>query len=141
MMQPDYKFVVAIYLRGDDLDPTYVTSVLGVEPWRYQSKGEAKITSTNRKFVTKIGLWALVAKTESSDLSAHIEELSSKIGNNISALTKITGVEEAYLDVFVTLDADDDGGGTCEFQLDHENLQTLVRFGMPARFTVAVVKK
>jgi hypothetical protein len=55
-------------------------------------------------------------------------------------LTDIAGVQEAYVDVFVAADADDDGGGTCEFQLSQENVRALNRLGIPVQFTVAVVK-
>ena len=91
--------------------------------------------------VAKTGLWALVAKTESGDLPVHIQELASKIGDGGPVLTDIAGVQEAYVDVFVAVDADDDGGGTCEFQLSQENVRALDRFGIPIQFTVAVVRK
>ena len=35
---------------------------------------------------------------------------------------------------------DEDGGGSCEFQLSAEDLHSLKRVGVAARFTVAVVK-
>ena len=141
MMEPDYLFDVAIYLRGDGLGPTHVSTVLGITPSKSQYKGQKKITSTNQVIVANIGLWALVAETKSSDLPVHIQELASKIGDRGPILTGIAGVEEAYVDVFVAVDAGDDGGGTCEFQLNPENVRALDRFGMPVRFTVAVVRK
>lgn len=141
MMESDYLFDVAIYLRGDNLDPTHVSTVLGIVPSKSQYKGEKKVTPTNQEFVVKIGLWALVAETKSSDLPVLIQELSSKIGDRGPVLTGITGVEEAYVDVFVAVDANDDGGGTCEFELSPENVRALNLFGMPVRFTVAIVRK
>jgi hypothetical protein len=74
-------------------------------------------------------------------LVALANELISKIGGGQSTLLSIDGVEEAYFDVFVAINADEDGGGTCEFQLSKENLCALERIGVPAHFTVAVVKK
>ena len=141
MMEPDYLFDVAIYLRGDDLDPDHVSTVLGIAPSKSQSKGQKKVTSTNQVVVAKIGLWALVAETKSSDLPVLIQELALKIGDHGPVLTGIDGVEEAYVDVFVATHVDDDGGGTCEFQLSQENVRALDRLGMPVRFTVAVVRK
>ncbi|OGI58313.1 MAG: hypothetical protein A2V58_01190 [Candidatus Muproteobacteria bacterium RBG_19FT_COMBO_61_10] len=141
MTEPDYLFNVAIYLRGDDLDPAHVSAVLGMAPSKSQFKGQRKVTPTNHAVVAKIGLWALAAETKSSDLPVLIEELALKIGDRGPVLTGIDGVEEVYLDVFVAVDADDDGGGTCEFQLSQENVRALDSFGIPVRFTVAVIKK
>ena len=132
---------VTIYLRGDDLDPAHVSTVLGIAPSKSQSKGQKKVTPTNHAVVANIGLWALVTETKSSDLPVLIQELASKIGDREPVLTGIAGAEEVYVDVFVVTHVADDGGGTCEFQLNPENVRALDRFGMPVHFTVAVVRK
>lgn len=141
MTERDYTFEVAVYLRGDALDPNHVSELLGVAPSKAQYKGETRQTSTNQNFVTKIGLWALVAQSKSSDLFELIDELTSKIKKSGVSLLEIDGVQEAYADVFIAMDADEDGEGTCEFQLTPENLKALDCLGIPTRFTVAVVKK
>ena len=142
MNQQNQKLEVALYLRGDDLDPAQVSQLLGLEPTKSQRKGEERLTSTNRKITAKVGLWALVAESKSNDLSVLIDELTSKIGDRAAApLPSIPGVQEAFLDVFIAIDADrEDGGGTCEFQLSTEDLHSLKRVGVATRFTVAVVK-
>jgi len=132
------KYDVTLYLRGDALDPDVVSGAVGVAPTTSQRKGGNK---PNRKYAAKIGLWALEAQTQSSDLAVLVQELSSKIGAAGPTLAKIQGVDEAYLDVLITTFADDDGGGSCEFQLSPTTAQVLATMGVPARFTVAVVKK
>ena len=46
-----------------------------------------------------------------------------------------------FLDVFIAIDADTDGGGTCEFELTPQDVAELTRLGLPVRFTVTVVKE
>jgi Domain of unknown function (DUF4279) len=138
MSSQECKFDVTMYVRGDALDPNIVTAALGVAPSTSQRKGGNK---ADREFVAKIGVWALEAEKQSNNLDDLVQELSSKISAAGSALTAIQGVDEAYLDVLVTTLADDDGGGTCEFRLAPETTQALAVIGVPARFTVAVVKR
>ena len=140
MIESAHKLEIAIYLRGDDLNPSYVSALLGLEPSRSQFKGEKKITSTNKEFVARVGFWALAAEATSNDLAALVGAFVSRIENRGVVFAEITGVQEAYVDVFFAVDADDEGGGTCAFQLSQENLRSLERLGMPVRFTAAVVR-
>jgi hypothetical protein len=140
MSKEEYKLDVTIYLRGDDLDPSSVSTSLGISPSKSQYKGEKRVTSTNREFVTKIGVWALAAETKSSSLSVHIDELRSKIGGK-GPLINIVGVQEAYLDVFMSKTSDDTGSGTCEFQLSSESIKALESLGLPVQFTVDFVRE
>lgn len=140
MIESAYKLEAGVYLRGDDLDPSRISALLGLEPSKSQFKGEQKKTSTNKGFVTKIGLWALTAKAETADLSALLGELIPRFEKEDVVLAEIAGVQEAYVDVFIAVDADNDGGGTCVLQLSQKNVRALDRLGLPVRFTVAVVK-
>ena len=140
MTESACKVDVAIYLRGVNLDPVYASSVLVLEPSKSQFRGEKRRTATNKEFVTGIGLWALTVEGDSSNLSALVGELVLRVENRGIAFAQIAGVEEAYLDVFMAVDADDDGGGTCAFQLSEDSVSALHGLGLPVRFTVAVVK-
>ena len=140
MMESACKIEVTIYLRGVDLDPVYASTLLGLEPSKSQFKGEKRRTSTNKEFVTGIGLWALTVEADSSNISALIGELVLRVENRGVAFSQIAGVEDAYLDVFMAVDADDDGGGTCAFQLSEESVRALHGLSLPVRFTVAVVR-
>ena len=140
MNPQNQKLEVALYLRGDNLDPAQASRLLGLEPTKSQRKREERLTSTNRKVVAKVGLWALVAESKSDDLSVLIDELASKLGDRAALLPSVPGVQEAFLDVFIAIDADPDGGGTCEFQLSAEDLHSLKQVGVATRFTVAVVQ-
>jgi hypothetical protein len=139
MSKRERKYDVAIYLRGDTLDPALVSAELGIAPSRSQRKGGPK--SSNNEFLAKIGIWVLEAKTQSDNLAVLIEELGSKLNGRGPSLRSISGVDEVYLDVFASVLAEEDGGGSLEFELPQSALKMLAEIGVPARFTIVVVKK
>lgn len=141
MKADDYKIIVALYLRGENLNPDAVTIALGISPSRSQRKGEKKITSTNREYVTKIGLWGLISDSDSCLIADHISLLASVIPWDSDTFRMLDGVQEAYIDIFVAATADEDGEGACEFELSKENLVVLERIGLPVRLTVTVGKE
>lgn len=130
---------VTLYLRGDALDPEQASQLLGVKPSKSQKKGEERVTSTNRKIVVKTGLWAFAAKSKTESISALVGELAFAIGDGVQNLPSIPGVQEAFLDIFMAIDAEPEGGGTCEFELSFNDLRLLERFGIPVKVTVTVV--
>jgi hypothetical protein len=126
---------VSIYLRGDELQPEHVSQVLGVQPTQFQTKGGP--TSHSTKVIAKIGVWALYAQTDSIEISDHIDELLKMIGNPITPLDEIDGVEEAYLDVFISSSDENDARKTVEFVISKDQLKELVRLGLCGHFTVS----
>jgi hypothetical protein len=135
MKPEDPKLIVAVYLRGEDLDPERVTQSVRVEPSRTQKKGEKLVTSTGREFTAKLGLWALVVELDSSSLDAHLMQLANVLPAG-SLLAAVTGVEEAYVDIFVALVSDTDGDAKCELALSSKSLELLSRLGLPVRISV-----
>ena len=71
------------------------------------------------------------------DISDAIVRLVS--GAKISSWNGLPGVEEAYLDVFIAMDADVEGGGECEFFLSAEAAEKVKKMELAAKFTVAIV--
>lgn len=132
-------YKVSIYLLGDELNPDSVTVLLGVEPNESHRKGKRWTTSTNKEVIERTGIWVVSAKTTSNDLHRVLGDVTSKIDENAPLLKELAGVDEAYLDVFIAIDADTDGGGTCEFELSPQDLAELGRLELPVRFTVTVV--
>ena len=141
MALPGYLITVALYLRGDDLDPELVSRTLGITPSRSQRRGEKQTTSTNKEITTRIGLWAILSESKSRALSDHVAELITRVGTKRDRLLGIPGVQEAYVDVFMAADADADGGGTCEFDLSAEQVAFVAGLGTPIKFTIAVVRE
>jgi hypothetical protein len=140
-MKTNIIISVSLYLRGANLDPKLVSEKLGINPSSAQYKGEKKITSTNREYVAKIGVWELDADTKSPALSDHLDQLTSMINTQGIAIRSIAGVDEAYIDIFIAADANEDGGGTLEFELNKENIAALERLGLPIHYTVTHVDK
>jgi hypothetical protein len=140
MMDKNPKIEVAIYLRGGALDPDHVTKALGVAPSRSQFSGEKRISASGKESVTKIGVWVLVSEPDSTSVSTAISNLASKIPMNGPRMNEIAGVQEAYVDVFIAVDARSDGEGAAEFQLGREDVEMLNKIGLEVRFTAAVVR-
>ena len=123
---------VAIYLRGNELDPAVVSKVLGIEPSRSQKRGGFKHRST--RFIAKIGVWALKISSDSRLVENMIDELLQKIGHPPQPLDKIEGVEDAHLDIFIAWK--DGPNESVEFSLTQDHLAKLNQLGLSTCFTV-----
>jgi hypothetical protein len=141
MTDKDYKIIVALYLRGDNLDPELISNTIGIIPTKSQYKGKKKVTSTNHECYAKIGVWALIADSVSYNVADHINWLVSQIGKCGNTLRSISGVDEAYVDIFIAARADEDGEGTCNFEFDAEVLAALAKLELPVRFSASVVNE
>jgi hypothetical protein len=139
MIESDYKIIVAVYLRGDDLDPMHISEVIGVNPTRSQYKGQKNITSTNKEFSSKIGMWSLVSGSRSSKVSDHVNELIAQLGECGNMLSSISGVDEAYVDIFIASETDGVSDVSCDFELNKEALSALAVLSLPVRFSVNMV--
>ena len=89
----------AILLRGDKLDPAFVSKMVGIQPTQSQKKGGFKPGST--KFIAKLGMWALKVKSETRPLLELIDELFKQIGDPATPLNRIEGVEDDSLTFFL----------------------------------------
>ena len=135
MNPEDPKLIVALYLRGEQLDPDAVSRVLAIRPSRAQTKGQRLRTSTGHEFEAKVGLWSLVVELQSSSLEAHLAQLLSTLPPVLS-LSSIADVEEAYIDVFLALASDRDGEARCELDVSPSTLRRLSELGLPVRLSV-----
>jgi hypothetical protein len=132
---------VGLYLRGDNLDPKSVSNKLGVEPSDSQRKGDKKITSTNREYIRNIGIWSLIAESESLSLSDLVSQVTEQIKSDDLSLHDIDGVQEAYLDVFIARDSDENHEGTIEFELSRDNIAEIARLDLRVFFTATLVNE
>lgn len=141
MAEEDYKVSVALYLRGSELDPSAVSNALGRMPDRSQYKGERQSGAAGQEYLRNIGLWALEAQleTDSGKLADYIDALLSKIDFDNRAISKLRGLEEAFIAVFMAKNPDEEGGGTYEFEISPSQMAELSRLGVPVRFTITVV--
>lgn len=48
MIEKDYKIIVALYLRGDNLDPEFISNTIGIIPTKSQYKGKKSYFNKSR---------------------------------------------------------------------------------------------
>lgn len=140
MKRVGHSYQLTVYLKGDSLDPNELTALLCVEATKFHAKGRRWITSSQKEVVEKTGLWTLTMQGGEDDaLSTLVSRMKVALGRGGAPLNRLPGVQTAYLDVLALVDADEDGGGTCEFSLDMQSIEDLNSIGLPVQFTIAVV--
>ena len=135
--QPTHE--VSLYLKGIGLNPDELTRRLGIAPTRARKKGETWMTSTGKQVVERTGQWVLTIRS-SDDLSASLGELVAMTGRD-APLSELPGVDEAYFDIFVAVDADDRGGGSVEFEMSVVTAVAIGKLALPVQFSAAVIPK
>lgn len=127
--------IIAIYLRGERLRPDNISHLLGLQSSRSQERGG--FCSGSKTAVAKIGVWTLIAQAESRSIVDHVDELLKKVGSPTTPLDQIDGVDEAYLDIFITPDYEHREREPVEGMLTREHLTALDRLGLCLQFTVS----
>ena len=130
---------VTVYVWGDALAPAEISSILGVDPSLARRKGETRLIRTKQTITSQTGVWALDIKVNSTELSAHIAEVESLIGNRARRLHEAVGVEGAYLDIYVALTLMESSGGKFSLRLVEEDVHTLHRIGLPLELSIDIV--
>ena len=131
--------VVAVYLRGNVLDPECITQALGICPSHSQKKGDVHITATNNEVIAKIGMWGVISQSKSTRADAHIDEILKRFDGRITSTKDIPEVEEAYLDIFLAY-ASKQGSTEHDAELSLTNIQLgqVNRLGLDLRITISV---
>jgi Domain of unknown function (DUF4279) len=130
---------VVLHVWGDRLDPANVSSCLGLEPSLSHRKGEKRTSSSHREISAQTGIWTLYT-SKSEDLSTHIQELAHKLDDRARQVSAIAGVEGAYIDIYIAVSADNDGGGEHKFRMTKQDVDALQKIGLPVEFTLDTVK-
>jgi hypothetical protein len=131
---------VALYVRGHSLDPTLVSTTLGVDASKARMKGEKWRTRTDKEVVAKIGFWELTAQTESTSLSDRIGWLRQKLDSAKCSPSGIPGVQEVEISIFVALGSDEEGAVDYESKFTAEDLAWLSSIGATVSFSFTYVK-
>ena len=139
-MSVDHTYQVAVYLRGESLNPEDVTAELKISPSVSQFKGESKVTSTNHSYKTKIGVWALKCESVTSDLSPSIKEVIDAFKQRSTSLMLIKNVEEAYLDIFISAEAERQADTSYGIEIDSFSVSRIEKLGLSLKVTIAVVR-
>jgi hypothetical protein len=123
-----------VILNGKRLDPNHVSRVIGIQPSDSQKKGDARITCTKKKCVAKTGLWLLQPRSYFTPISKQIDELLKKLSGAPVQISKIHGVEVAFVDLFVP--TDDGPRKIIWFDLTHKQMEQICKLGLNVSFTV-----
>ncbi|MFA5204962.1 MAG: DUF4279 domain-containing protein [Lentisphaeria bacterium] len=123
-----------VIINGDRLDPDYVSRVIGIQPSDARKKGDVRITCTNKRCVSKTGIWLFQPQSYSTPISEQINELLNALSGAPMQISKIDGVEVAFVDLFVP--TDDGPKKTIWFDLTHQQIEQIYKLGLYVSFTV-----
>jgi hypothetical protein len=138
MNSQDVLVTVGLYLLGEQLDPEKISEELGIVPTKARRKGEKRETATGREYISKTGVWSLVLSKDHAEVADVAANLLTALAHCKKPLKTLTGIQDAYFDVFIAGTADNDGEGSCEFEIDSAQLATLAQHGLPIRFKVSL---
>ncbi|NLR98624.1 DUF4279 domain-containing protein [Rhizobium sp. P38BS-XIX] len=128
---------VAIYLHGDDLEPQRLTEFLGVAPDTSWKSGEERRLSSGKIVRAKTGLWTLSTPVTNHDADGAVKILTDTLGENFPRVFSVTGVESAYLDIFVCITQEQsDAGYTLE--LSNSKLAAIANAGLGLQVTISL---
>lgn len=125
---------IAVYLRGDALNPRVITSAVGVESTTAHAKGDIAMSSGREKAFQKTGVW--IWRSEplelENELADAVNVLSRKFSRDLSGLP---GVEDAWVDVLL-LEPQGSSREEQTFGLAPSDLVELAKLGLPVYFTI-----
>jgi hypothetical protein len=128
---------LALYLRGEQLDPTALTALLEVTPSTTRTRGQTRVLSSGQSVVTKIGVWHL--KVRAGSPTECVSALASRFGGRLPDLSRLPGVEDAFLDMLVLFDPDKNQGSDVRVEWAPAALRQLAECGLPLQITFGVV--
>lgn len=135
MNSSDPYITTGVYLRGEDLIPSQITSVLGFSPSRSLRRGEFKPGSVTA--VAKTGLWCLLAQTPSLSPREHLRELVQTIGTPPVPLVDLPNVQDAYLDIFIALDREEMPSTAVHWKFTSDEIKQISSYGLAVHVTIA----
>lgn len=137
--------MASVYIKGAELSPAWITSCLNVEPDDSHIRGDPVPRVPGRLF--KIGLWMIGARLDCADGSRFslfdrvIDEVLERLTGVSVDISKLEGVESAYLDVFWcrSLPIDQHLGKSVEFCVSASVLHHLAALGLDLSVTASNV--
>ena len=105
------KTAVSLRFFGDELDPEEITELMGHAPDACHKKGES-ITNfhTGNSHLAKQGHWRIeVDRTKPGDLDNQIQEILSKVTNDLAVWNKLTKKFQADIFTGIFLESENEG--------------------------------
>jgi hypothetical protein len=126
-----------LYLRGEQLDPTALTALLGVTPSDTRTRGHTRVLSSGKSVVTTVGVWKL--KVRAGSPTECVNALAARFGGRVPDLSHLPGVEAGFLDMFVSFEPGRGPGSEVLVKWEPIALRQLAESGLPLQITFAVV--
>lgn len=86
---------------------------------------------------TKVSVWHV--KVTAGSPTECVSALVTRFGDRLPDLSRLPGVEDAFLDMFVTFEPGKDEGTEMRVEWDSTALRQLAECGLPLEVTFAVV--
>jgi len=133
------QITVSIFLKGDELEPAYISEILGIQANDSQKKGEVRggIRPNSKTYLTKIGTWRIQVESESRTAEEMVDEILQRFAGRPEPLDKIAGVDEAYLDILILHDETKKLDGSTEFILRKDQILKSSDLGLALWVTVS----
>lgn len=141
MNKPDsanVSFMAKLYIRGPAMDPSYISSLLGIQPDHEHRSGDYNIVKGKVYAKRKDSLWVVGVESESDDFDDLVFRFYSKckpvydaVERDNVILQKIDGVKYSYIDFFILRCEDSE----VYFVINNECLEILSRLRVPLHFT------
>ncbi|WPO98300.1 DUF4279 domain-containing protein [Pseudomonas sp. HR96] len=138
MINKKYYIVSAIYAKGESLNPEAVSSALKLSPTETRIKGALRRLPSGGGIVAPIGLWVLREESYSESLDGFIVEWISRYYSIGERRSSLQGVEDLFLDLFISVVGDRDSGTNLDFTLQPETIDKMAEIGMPIKFTINI---
>lgn len=134
----DKPFIsISVLLRGDQLNPEDISSILGLRSVQSQKKGEKKknCQPNANPAIAKIGLWrGARIKSKSRSVPDIVSDVLCMFGEHQQALNRMPGVDEALLDIFLILHRMNEPE---EFILSEDQICRIGELGLSVRVTAS----
>jgi Domain of unknown function (DUF4279) len=131
------RWELGLYLRGERLDPVALTALLGVTPTSTRTRGQTRALRSGHSVETKVSVWHV--KVTAGSPTECVSALVTRFGDRLPDLSRLPGVEDAFLDMFVTFEPGKDEGTEMRVEWDSTALRQLAECGLPLEVTFAVV--
>ena len=121
---------VGVYIYGDNLDPEYLSNVIGIEPTKKQRKGDA-----NKKSVARHGYWIKEFFFAGRDVESHLNALSVELEKiKCNDILKIENVDSAHLDIYLGTHLENSAARS-NFTINKDILYVLAKINLPLMIT------
>jgi hypothetical protein len=137
---------VSIFLKGDQLDPDFVSKELGLLPDSSRRKGDVRCSKKPgaKSYTAKTGIWVLKSRDHidtqntGKEVVRIVDEVLQKFHERQRPLNEISGVEEAFLDIFVDEHETEVADIWTEFFLSREQILRFGQLGLALCVTTTV---